>query len=63
VLGVTTAVIVVTRFMIPESPEWQSVPRGSRGKVMSPGEEPGIAFRIAALTASIAWYLRGPEVS
>jgi hypothetical protein len=49
--------------MIPESPEWQSVPRGSRGKVMSPGEEPGIAFRIAALTASIAWYLRGPEVS
>ncbi|MGC9113111.1 MFS transporter [Acidilobus sp.] len=53
VLGVTIAVILVMRFKMPESPEWQSVPRESRGRVTSPGEGPGIAFRVTALTAFV----------
>jgi Major Facilitator Superfamily. len=47
------AVILVTRFTLPESPEWESVPATERGRIARPGERPGLAFRVAVLTSLV----------
>jgi hypothetical protein len=52
-LGAAIAVLLVTRFLLPESPEWESLPEEARGRVVGPGEGPGLAFRVAALTSLV----------
>jgi len=52
-LGAAIAVLLVTRFLLPESPEWESLPEEARGRVAGPGEGPGLAFRVAVLTSLV----------
>ncbi|MFP3402735.1 MAG: MFS transporter [Acidilobus sp.] len=52
-LGAAIAVLLVTRFLLPESPEWESLPEEARGRVARPGEGPGLAFRVAVLTSLV----------
>ncbi|MFP3265394.1 MAG: MFS transporter, partial [Acidilobus sp.] len=52
-LGAAIAVLLVTRFLLPESPEWESLPEEARGRVVGPGEGPGLAFRVAVLTSLV----------
>lgn len=52
-LAATIAVILTTRFFLPESPEWASVSRDVRGKIVRPQEGPGIAFRVLTLTGLV----------
>ena len=52
-LGAAIVVLLVTRFLLPESPEWESLPEEARGRVAGPGEGPGLAFRVAVLTSLV----------
>jgi len=52
-LGAAIAVLLVTRFLLPESPEWESLPEEARGRVVGPGEGPGLAFRVTVLTSLV----------